>query len=68
MKALIGTLTIAILCYIIFKLDFLRQILFNNPELLLAIIGCNLMIGSYKGYRLNEVLRFREFEGINENV
>ncbi len=68
MKALLGTLTISILCYIIFKLDFLKQILFNNPELLLTIIACNLLIGSYKGYRLNEVLRFREFEGINEDV
>ena len=68
MKALIGTLAISILCYIIFKLSFLQKILFNNPELLLAIIALNLMIGSYKGYRLNEVLRFREFEGINENV
>ncbi|MBC99314.1 MAG: hypothetical protein CME63_16340 [Halobacteriovoraceae bacterium] len=67
-KALLGTLSIAILCYIIFKLNFLKQILFNNPELLLVIIALNLMIGSYKGYRLNEVLRFREFEGINENV
>ncbi len=67
-KALIGTLTISFLCYVIFKLEFLRQILFNNPELLLAIIACNLMIGSYKGYRLTEVMRFKEFEGINENV
>lgn len=68
LKALLGTLAISILCYIIFELSFLQKILFNNPELLLIIIGLNLMIGSYKGYRLNEVLRFKEFKGIKENV
>ena len=68
LKALVGTLTISFLCYVIFQLSFLRQMLFNNPELLLAIIALNLMIGSYKGYRLSEFFRFREFEGINDNV
>lgn len=60
LKTLVGTLFISILCYLIFRSQFLRLILFNHPELLFAVIGLNFMIGSYKGYRLTELLRFQE--------
>lgn len=64
LKALFGTALVSLLCYFIFKDGFLRLALFNHPELLLFVIGGNMMIGGYKGYRLSELLRFREFKRV----
>lgn len=60
-KALIGTLVIAASCYLVFEIYDLKVLLFNHPELLLMVIAFNIMIGSYKGYRLSELIRFKEF-------
>ena len=62
-KALIGTIIISMSCYVIFQLFYLKRLLFNNPELLLVVIALNILIGSYKGFRFSEVLRFKEFGG-----
>lgn len=60
-KALLGTLLIAAGCYLVFEIYDLKVLLFNHPEILLIVIAINIMIGSYKGYRLSEFLRFKEF-------
>lgn len=63
-KALFGTFLISFFCYILFEIETLKLLLFNNPEILLFIIALNLLIGSYKGYRLSEAFRFREFKNV----
>lgn len=56
-----GTLIISILTYIVFKIPLLDILMFTHPELLLAITGILLLIGDYRGYRLSELIRFRDF-------
>lgn len=62
LKALFGTLILAAACYLSFEIYQLKILLFNHPELLLIVIALHIMIGSYKGYRLSEFLRFKEFK------
>lgn len=65
-KTLAGTFLIAFICGMIFSNRFLKILLFNHPELLLVTLGLNILIGSYKGYRFSELLRFREFAKIKD--
>lgn len=59
-KTLLGTLVIVLLVYSLFFIHSLEMFMFTNPELLLAVLGCQVLIGKYKGYRLSEFLRFRD--------
>lgn len=68
LRALFGTIFIAVLCYFLFSTEVLRLLLFNNPELLLIVIAFNILVGSYKGYRLSELMRFKEFKKLRANV
>lgn len=65
LKTLVGTFFISILCYLIFDNETLQLTLFNHPELLLTVIGLNFIVGSYKGYRLSEILRFKELTEVS---
>jgi hypothetical protein len=38
----------------------LEMFMFTNPELLLVVIGLQILIGKYKGYRISEFIRFRD--------
>ncbi len=58
MKTAVGTLFVSTLCYMLLSVHWLKALIFNNPELLLLSIGLNILIGSYKGYRLSEYFRF----------
>ncbi|MGE3608730.1 MAG: UUP1 family membrane protein [Bacteriovoracaceae bacterium] len=60
LKTLFGTLIIAILGYSLYSIPTLEMFMFTNPELLFTIIGFLILIGKYKGYRLSELLRFRD--------
>ena len=35
--------------------------MFGYPELLLVVMGVLVLIGSYAGYRLTDLVRFRSF-------
>jgi len=59
-KKLLGTLIISFCCYVLFMIESLKLMIFTHPELMLIAVGLNLMIGSYKGYRLSEFLRFQD--------
>lgn len=59
-KTLFGTLIIAILGYLLYTIHALEMFMFTNPELLFTIIGLQVLVGKYKGYRLSEFLRFRD--------
>lgn len=65
---ILGTLFIAILSYALYQFLFIRVILFSHPELLISIIGVLVLIGSYHGYRLSELLRFKSFIEEQKNV
>ncbi len=60
LKTLLGTFIVSVFCYLIFQSEILKLTLFNHPELLFSVIGLNFIVGSYKGYRLTEILRFKE--------
>ncbi|BCX13810.1 MAG: hypothetical protein KatS3mg085_342 [Candidatus Dojkabacteria bacterium] len=54
------TLIISILSFLIISAKPLHELIFNYPILvLIAIIGANMYIGTYKGLRLSEYWRFR---------
>jgi hypothetical protein len=60
LKTLLGTLVIAIMGYLLYSIHSLEMFMFTNPELLLSVIGCLILIGKYKGYRISEFIRFRD--------
>ena len=66
LKRSLGTFAVSIMCYLLLSVTSLKSLLFNNPELLLLAIGLNLALGSYKGYRLLEFLRFSDIESDEE--
>lgn len=59
--ALAGTVLIATITYGIFSIRVLQSIVFTHPETLLILIAIFIMVGTYTGYRLSELVRFREF-------
>ena len=65
---ILGTISIAVMTYFIYEILFIRVLLFTHPELLISIIGVQVLIGSYHGYRVSEVLRFKDFLKEEENV
>jgi hypothetical protein len=56
----IGSLFAAAIAYLVMSNIYMEHLLFVFPELLLVIIGAMLLLGCYQGYRLSELVRFRE--------
>ena len=54
-----GSLFTAALVYLVMANALLTHLFFTFPGLLLVIMALMLLAGSYRGYRLNELLRFR---------
>jgi hypothetical protein len=54
-----GSLIVAILCYVAMTSHYIEHWMFNFPEFLLVILGGIIMLGHYTGYRLSELIRFR---------
>src|SRR5690606_13809471 len=59
-KETIGSLVVAIAGYYVMNHPMLMHLMFNFPELLLVVLAVCMLFGSYTGYRLSEVLRFRD--------
>lgn len=57
-----GSLFTAALVYLVMVNMLLTHLFFTFPALLLVIMAFMLMAGSYRGYRINELLRFRTLE------
>ncbi len=57
----LGTLLVAAASYWLMNIEFIRHLFFVFPELLLIILAVTLLMGRYTGYRLTELIRFREF-------
>jgi len=59
-KAGIGSLIVAIIGYYVMTNDQLEHLMFNFPELLLFILALVMIAGRYTGYRISELIRFRD--------
>ncbi|MFO6422933.1 inactive transglutaminase family protein [Motilimonas sp. KMU-193] len=54
-----GSLLVAVLAYLAMNNDYVRHITFNFLGLQLIIMSLVLLLGSYTGYRLSELRRFK---------
>jgi hypothetical protein len=61
LKRAAWSVIIAIAVYPIFRNTFAEQLMFGYPELLFVVMGLLVLIGSYAGYRLTDLVRFRSF-------
>jgi hypothetical protein len=59
-KETIGTLIVSMCGYYVMNHPQLMHLMFNFPELLLIVLAGCMMFGSYNGYRLSEILRFKD--------
>ena len=55
-----GTLLVAVLAYWVMTNRYVEHWTFNFPELLLVLLAFILVIGNYTGFRLGELMRFRQ--------
>jgi hypothetical protein len=58
-----GSLVVAALCYAVMENAVLKHLFFVFPELLLGVLAVTLLLGRYSGYRLLELVRFRQLAG-----
>ena len=61
----LGSLVVATICYAIMDLNTVKHMVFVFPELLLVVLAATLMLGRYTGYRLLELVRFRELRKVD---
>jgi hypothetical protein len=59
----LGSLLVAAICYLIMGIPVVEHLLFVYPELLLLVLAVTLLLGRYTGYRVTELIRFRELRG-----
>lgn len=55
-----GSLAIAAMAYVVMGIDLFAWWALVFPELLLVLLGFTVALGRYTGYRLTELVRFRE--------
>ena len=63
----LGSLIVACFGYLLMTNEHLYYLMFVFPELLLVILGICLIMGRYIGYRLSELIRFREMKSISND-
>jgi hypothetical protein len=59
-KECAGSLVVAVCGYYVMTNTQLQHVMFFFPELLLVVLAACLLLGAYTGYRLSEVLRFKD--------
>ena len=59
-KETLGTMMVAICGFYVMNHYLLEHLMFNFPELLLVLLSVCLLFGNYTGYRVSELLRFRD--------
>jgi hypothetical protein len=59
----LGSLFVAAIAYGVMDMTILQHVAFVFPETLLVVLAVILMLGSYTGYRLTELRRFRALAG-----
>jgi hypothetical protein len=56
----LGSTLIAVLAFVVMGRPEIQHLVFVFPELLLLVLGLTIVMGRYSGYRLSELIRFRE--------
>jgi len=56
----LGSLSVAMLGYLVMNHNLVQHLMFVFPELLLVALAISILFGSYTGYRLSELFRFRD--------
>jgi hypothetical protein len=56
-----GSAAVSVITYFIIQWEVLQITFFVYPELLLFVMGLQVLVGRYTGYRLSELVRFRSF-------
>ncbi len=59
----LGSLLVATIAYGVMSVSLIQHLVFVFPETLLVVLAAMLMLGSYTGYRLTEIRRFRALAG-----
>jgi len=62
-----GSLLVAILAYMAMNLDWVRHLTFNFMGIQLILMGLTLVAGSYTGYRLLELKRFKPLTKLDKS-
>lgn len=60
MQLATGTLTMALLCFLLLRWRALGELLVAYPEIHFFTLGALIAVGRYTGYRLTELWRFRD--------
>jgi len=55
-----NTIIVIVISYFFIHSMFLQMIMLSFPELILALVGLNIMVGRWAGFRLFEYLRFAD--------
>ncbi|MDY7008053.1 MAG: UUP1 family membrane protein [Cyanobacteriota bacterium] len=58
----VGTIIAALIGYFCMVNDYVQHWLFVFPELLLVVLGVNILMGRYNGYKLTEYYRFMSLQ------
>lgn len=61
----LGSVVVAILGFFVMTWDLLEHIVFLFPEVLLMVLAVYILIGRYTGYRLSELIRFRDLASVS---
>ena len=59
LKESAGSAAIAALAFFVMSMPQVQHLVFVFPELLLVLLGLTIMMGRYSGYRISELIRFR---------
>ena len=59
LRQALGTLVVAVVCYLAMTREIVEHLMFHFPELMLVLLAATLLLGRYTGYRLMELKRFR---------
>ncbi len=60
--AALGTVFVAVIGYLCVINPYIQHLAFTFPELLLLVLGINILVGRYNGYKLTEYFRFKSMQ------
>jgi len=58
LKICFSTVIVAVVCFLVISIPTLQAIVMTHPEILILVVGLNILIGRWKGLRIVEYLRF----------
>lgn len=68
LREAVGTLLVAALAHLVMSWGRVEHFVFVFPEILLVLLAMTLVLGRYSGYRLSELLRFRNLAIESESM